>query len=206
MKKDSKTELPKEAKAKMRTKSSSPTKDVNIKNMNISGIQKILKNGGIGVFPTDTIYGLIGSALSKKAVRRIYKLRRRSFKKPMIILIGSLIDLNIFNIKLDKRLKKILNKIWPGPVSIILPCPDKKFFYLHRGIKTLAFRLPAKTNLIKLLKKTGPLVAPSANLEGIPPAKNIKEAKKDFGEKVDFYFNEGEKAGKPSVILEIKRK
>ncbi len=51
-------------------------------------IEKILKSGGIGVIPTDTIYGLVGSALNKKAVRRIYQLRQRNPKKPLIILIG----------------------------------------------------------------------------------------------------------------------
>ena len=64
------------------------------------GIKKILLNHGVGVLPTDTLYGLVGSALSKKAVARIYKLRRRNPQKPFIILISSLADLKLFNIKL----------------------------------------------------------------------------------------------------------
>ncbi|MEK7522400.1 MAG: Sua5/YciO/YrdC/YwlC family protein [Patescibacteria group bacterium] len=55
-------------------------------------LAEILKNGGIGVIPTDTIYGIVGSALNKKTVERIYKLRRRNLKKPMIVLIGSIND------------------------------------------------------------------------------------------------------------------
>ena len=168
-------------------------------------IVKILKNNGVGVLATDTIYGLVGSALSKKAVSRIYKLRKRNLKKPMIVLIGSLKDLMIFGIKINAGLKNFLSKIWPGPISVILPCPDKKFSYLHRGTKTIAFRMPAKKELLKLLRQTKPLVAPSANISGLKPAENIKEAKKNFGDKIDFYLDEGTIKGSPSVIIEIKR-
>lgn len=171
---------------------------------NTNKIVQVLKKGGIGVLPTDTIYGLVGSALSKKAVAKIYKLRRRSAKKPLIILISAIKDLSLFGIKLDKKTKKFLNNLWPGKISVILPCPHKNFFYLHRGTKTLAFRLPAKKNLIELLKSTGPLVAPSANFEGKPSAKTIEQARKYFGTKVDFYIDGGKLAGKPSTLVAIE--
>lgn len=163
-----------------------------------------LKRGGVGILPTDTIYGLVGSALSKKAVARIYKLRKRNLKKPMIILIGSLRDLSIFGIRINRATKNLLKKFWPGKVSIILSCWSKKFSYLHRGTKSLAFRLPAKKDLVKLLKKTGPLVAPSANPEGLPPVKTIKEAKKYFGNRVDFYIDAGKLVSLPSTLIVIK--
>jgi L-threonylcarbamoyladenylate synthase len=165
---------------------------------------KILLKGGIGVLPTDTIYGIVASALNKKAVLRVYEIRKRNPKKPFIILISSLKVLDLFGIKLSAPARKILNKVWPGKVSVILPCPHKKFSYLHRGAKTLAFRLPDKKQLIRLLKKTGPLIAPSANLEGLPPVKTIKEAKKYFGSKVDFYVNAGKLNSLPSTLIAIK--
>jgi len=167
-------------------------------------IIRILHNGGVGVLATDTLYGLVGSALSKKAVRRIYQVRQKNPKKPMIILISSLKDLNLFNIKINNRLRKLLTKFWPGKVSIILKCPSQKFSYLHRGTKTLAFRLPNKKDLVNLIKKVGPLVAPSANLSGLPPAYTIKEAKKYFGKKVDFYVDAGKLFRRPSTLIKIK--
>ena len=166
--------------------------------------QRILKKGGAGILPTDTIYGLVGSALSKKAVARIYRLRRRNQKKPMIVLIGSLYDLKKFAVKLAPETKKILNKFWPGKASVILPCAPKKFSYLHRGTKTLAFRLPRKKDLRTLLKKTGPLVAPSANVEGKPPATTVKKARKYFGDKVDFYVDGGTMKKNPSMVIKIE--
>jgi len=162
------------------------------------------KAGGVGVLPTDTIYGVVGRATDKKAVARIYKLRKRNPKKPFIILVSSLRDLNIFSIKLDKQTGKILNKLWPGKVSVVLECGTQKFKYLHRGTNTLAFRLPKKQALLKLLQKTGPLVAPSANPEGLLPAKTINETKKYFGGAVDFYENGGKLVSKPSTLISIK--
>ncbi len=164
----------------------------------------LLKEGVIGVIPTDTIYGICGSALNKKTVQKIYKLRKRNSKKPMIILITSIDDLKIFKIKLSPQTKKMLQKIWPAKISVILPCSHKKFKYLHRGTKELAFRLPESSWLLKLLKISGPLVAPSTNFEGEKPAKNIAQAKKYFKNKV-FYFDKGELNSKPSTLIKISK-
>ena len=173
--------------------------------MTISEAEKILKKGGIGVLPTDTIYGLAGLAFSKKAVERIYRVKKRSKDKPFIILISLLKDLKLFDIKIDNEILAVLKKIFPAKASVILPCKNKKFFYLHRGKNSLAFRIPKDLWLRKLLSRTGPLVAPSANLEGKPRARTIKQAKKYFGEKIDFYCYKGKIKRKPSIILEIKR-
>jgi L-threonylcarbamoyladenylate synthase len=166
---------------------------------------QILSNGGVGVLPTDTIYGIVGSALNPRTVARIYKLRRRNLKKPMIILIGSLGDLRLFGITPDRATLKILKKFWPGNVSIILPCKIKRFLYLHRGTKALAFRLPKPIWLCQLLQKTGPLVAPSANWEGKLPARTIGEAKKYFGKEVDFYVDAGLMNSTPSMLIKIEK-
>ncbi len=162
-----------------------------------------LQGGGIGVIPTDTIYGIVGSALSKDSVKRIYKVRKRNQKKPMIILISKLSDLAMLDIKLNKTTRKILDKFWPGKVSIIFQSSSRKFKYLDRGLKTLAFRLPKDKKLRNVISHTGPLVAPSANPEGMTPAVNIKEAKRYFGNRVDFYVDHGNLKSKPSKIIAI---
>lgn len=167
-------------------------------------IVKVIKDGGVGILPTDTIYGIVGLALSRNAVLRIYKLRKRNLKKPMIVLIGSLRDLDLFKVKMDRRTRKVLAKLWPGKVSVILPCSHKEFFYLHRGTKTLAFRLPKPQWLKNLLKKTGPLVAPSANIESLRPAKTVKEARKCFGDRADFYLSKGKLTSKSSTLIAVK--
>lgn len=175
-----------------------------MKNVLQKDAMAILKRGGIGVLATDTLYGVVGCALSKKAVARIYRARKRNPKKPCIILIASSRDLARFGVKTDTQKKKLLNAVWPGKVSVILPCPHKKYAYLHRGTNTLAFRVPASMRLRRFLQKTGPLAAPSANIEGMPPATTITEAKKYFGESVDFYINTGKRISKPSTLVAIE--
>ena len=163
----------------------------------------ILKNGGIGVLPTDTLYGVVASARNKEAVERVYTLKGRAPAKPCIILISSLTDLSVFTVTLSPTLQSTLKKYWPGPTSIILPCAGEKFAYLHRGTHSLAFRLPKQEALIKLLQETGPLIAPSANPEGLTPAKTIEEARAYFGERVDFYEDGGTLTNPPSTLIRI---
>ncbi len=162
-----------------------------------------LKSGKIGVIPTDTIYGIVGSALNQQAVEQIYTLRKRTPSKPMIILISSLEDLGKFDVTIDEQTTKLLHEIWPNPVSVILACPESRFEYLHRETNTLAFRLPKNKFLLKLLKETGPLVAPSANFEGEPPALTVPEAQAYFGDNVEMYVNAGNLESEPSTIIDI---
>jgi len=169
-------------------------------------ITPILKLGGIGVVPTDTLYGLVGSALNSEAVERIYRVRRRDLKKPMIVLISSLNDLKKFGIKLNLAQEKKLKEFWPGKVSVILECKGKKFEHLHRRKNSIAFRFPYDFELLKLLKKVGPLVAPSANRAGDEPATNFKEARAYFTDEVDFYVDGGKLKSKPSTLVELDKK
>lgn len=169
----------------------------------MSLVTQLIQEGKIGVIPTDTTYGIVGSALNPKTVEEIYRLRKRSADKPMIILISSLNDLKKFDIKLTDAQIEFLRKVWPNPVSVILPCKNGKFKYLHRGKDSLAFRIPKNDWLLRILKKTGPLVAPSANFEGGKPSENIDEAKQYFKDKVSFYVDKGEIKSKPSTVIRL---
>ena len=127
--------------------------------------------------PTDTLYGVVGSAMWSDTVERVYRVKKRNTQKPLIVLISSIDDVQNFEIdNLGEDQMKVLAHYWPGPTSILLPCSSSKFEYLHRGTGSIAFRLPNKKDLIDLLRETGPLVAPSANVEGEKPAATIAEA------------------------------
>lgn len=173
---------------------------MDIEKKTINQIIAMIKNGGIGVLPTDTLYGLVGSALIPKTVGRIYRVRRRNKKKPMIVLIEKIDDLARFGVVPDPEQRKHMKRLWPGPVSLIFSCPNKKFEYLHRGDRTIAFRLPADATLRRLLHRTGPLVAPSANIEGGLPSRSIRQAHEYFGNLIDFYLRGRVKRKASSVI------
>ncbi len=164
---------------------------------------RLLRVHGVGVLATDTLFGLVARASSRKAVERVYRLRRRNPSKPCIILIDSIDALQNFGLKLTPKTKQFLESIWPGKVSVILPCSTKKFFYLHRGTKELAFRVPADLSLRKFLKTTGPLIAPSANVEGERPAKTLREAWEYFGMNAQFYVGTVGRSAKPSTVIRV---
>jgi L-threonylcarbamoyladenylate synthase len=169
-------------------------------NLDWQKAEKILKDGGIVVLPTDTLYGLITSVFSEKAVEKIYKIKERNKDKPFIVLISSIKDLEEFGIKGN------FSKIFIPKVSVLVSCKNTKFKYIHRGTGEIAFRLISKRNknLYDLINKVGPIVAPSANRESEKPAETISEAKKYFGDKVDYYINGGMKIGEPSTLIRVK--
>lgn len=162
-----------------------------------------LKNS-VFVCATDTLYGICTSAFDKKNVERIYELKERTDTKPFIILLYDTRGLKDFGITLTKKQSAFLEEIWPGKVSVVLPCPLKKFEYLHRGTESLAFRMPKKNSIRDILDVTGPLVAPSANVEGEESAQTVTEAREIFGDAVDVYISDGKLAGAPSTIITFK--
>lgn len=171
--------------------------------MKLQEITQLFKIGKVGVIPTDTIYGIVGLALSPNTVEEIYRLRKRSSNKPFIVLISKVNDLKKFDVKLTKAQEDFLKKIWPNPVSVVLSCKVEKFKYLHRGTNSLAFRIPNQQSLMEILKEVGPMVAPSANIEGQRPSETINEAKIYFGNKVSFYLDEGTIRSKPSTLVKL---
>lgn len=172
----------------------------------MKSFKEIIKEGGIAVMRTDTLYGIVADAHNQKSVQRIYSVKKRNLLKPVIVLIADYHDLQKFGIILTMDLKKHLEKYWPGKVSIILK-PEQSLInthYIHKGTEGIAFRMPSNEKLRDLLRDVGPLVAPSANPEGLTPAKNIQEAIDYFGDEVDYYLDGGEVTDtKPSKVVKI---
>lgn len=153
-----------------------------------------LKNGGVAIVPTDTVYGIVGQINNTGAIEKIYKLKGRGKNKPFIVLISGIKDLELLGIKLDQDSKMIVKKYWPGKISIIF----------KRAKDTLAVRLPDHGELRSLIEKTGPLVAPSANPEGLAPAKDINGAIGYFRNSVPFYVDGGKINSLPSTLIKLK--
>ena len=166
---------------------------------------ELIKKGGIGILPTDTLYGIVASALNLKAVETVYTVKKRNKNKPCIVLVRDINSIERFGIFLTKGIRELLSKIWPGKVTVIFTCEKEQFSYLHRGTKTIAFRLPKDKKLISFLEKTGPIIAPSANPEGENPASTIEEARAYFGNSVGFYIDGGTKKSLPSTIIKIDK-
>lgn len=157
-----------------------------------------LMNGAVGVIPTDTIYGLVARAADQTAVKRLYELKKRENKPGTIIAanIEQVVELGV-----QRRYLKAVEQFWPNPISIEIP---HQVTYLNQGTGRQAFRIVKDQKLSELLQKTGPLVTSSANNPGEKPSDTIEEAKKYFGQDVDFYVDGGDLSNRPpSTIIRI---
>lgn len=172
---------------------------------NLQSSVQIINSGGVGIIKTDTIYGFVASALNESAVNRVYKIKHRNAAKKCIVLAANYEQLKPFNIKDYDVYKNKVNKYWPGPYSLILPISGIDFSYLTLKTPDLAFRVPNNQQITDFLLKTGPLIAPSANLEGQPTAITINQAIDVFGDSVDFYVDGGTVNNtKPSTIINMQ--
>lgn len=164
-------------------------------------VARSLLAGGIGIIRTDTLYGVIARADDEAAVRRVYELKGRDDDKSPIVLIDSIEQ--IYD-GLSTEHAAYVASVWPGPFSVIVPAESAPS-WIARGNASVAYRMPAVDELRKLIRTTGPLIAPSANPQGGEPALDVAEAKAYFGSEVDFYVDDGRVTDNtPSSIIRLE--
>jgi len=144
-----------------------------------------LKQGEIGVMPTDTVYGIVCAAHNKTAVARLYAAKHREHKPGTVIAAS---PEQVIELGIPAEAVQAVVHLWPNPISVVLPCGNE-LFYLHQGLNSLAIRIPADESLRNILEQTGPLLTSSANQPGETPASNMQEAQMYFGHAVDFYVD-----------------
>ncbi len=169
--------------------------------MNTSSICEVLKNDGIVVLRTDTIYGVVALATSKKAVEKVYSVKNRAANKQCIVLIS---DPN--SVPVHAEMIDFYTTLNEEPTSIVVPVSDEPSWITRDG-KDVAYRLVRDGLVKEIIDAVGPLLAPSANPEGEPPARSIAEAKAYFGDSVDLYVDGGEvpEATHASRIIRINQ-
>ena len=158
-------------------------------NLNDPAVIKTLSSGGVIIAPTDTIYGLLARADSQESFLNLYSIRKRDLKKSSIVLVSTaenIPGLTEHQIEIYKRLNE------ERPTTIIQKVSGSLWPHLPKTNETLAFRAVNNIELAKLIYEVGPLLAPSANHEGDPPASNIDEAMSYFGDKISVYVDGGE--------------
>ena len=173
---------------------------MNSKKVPIDIAIELLKQGGVGVMPTDTVYGLVARASDPKAVARLYSLKERDHKPGTVIAASTdqLIALGVPKSHIDK-----VKKWWPNPLSVETPL-ESNLNYLHQDTGRQGFRVVADEGVRRILEQTGPLVTSSANHPGKPGSVTIQEAMDYFDDRVDFYVDGGNLTGRaPSTIIKI---
>ena len=169
--------------------------------LQLTEIAGLLRAGNVVLLPTDTIYGLHAVATDAAAVGRIAEMKGREDTKPFIVLAASLDQLADLGIEADVDLMRRLDRIWPAPLTAILPIRSP--IPASRGASTLAVRIPALDWLRDLVSRTGPLVSTSANRSGEPPVDRPAALAHDLQNALDAVVDGGPRTGEPSAILDL---
>ena len=166
---------------------------------------KVLKDGGIVIFPTETVYGIGTNALSESSVKRIYEVKERPDEKPLSIMVSNIDEISKYAIIENDIERKIITNFMPGPITIILKKKKGIFDYISSGKETIGIRIPDNRIILELLKKAEiPIVAPSANISGRPSGIVFEEILNDFYGKVDVAINGGKcEISEPSTIVQV---
>ena len=165
--------------------------------------KEILTRGGVGVIPTDTVYGLCTNALNREGVKRIYRIKRRDIKKPLVLFVKDKGEIEKFGVVNDVA-KKLIDNFIPGPVTIVLKRKEGTPKISLKDIDTIGIRIPDEEFVINLLKSLDfPLVTTSANISSRPTPKDTSSLKEFFSGIVDFIVDGGERSGSPSTIVSV---
>ncbi|MBM4241671.1 MAG: threonylcarbamoyl-AMP synthase [Euryarchaeota archaeon] len=161
-----------------------------------------LKKGGVVVYPTDTVYGLGANIFHKEAIEKVYSIKKRPSAKPISVCVSKISDIDKIAY-IDKKLEKIIEKILPGPFTIILRKRESISPTLTAGGEKIGIRIP--DNIIcNELSREFPITTTSANLAGEKPPRSAEEVFEQLGESADIILDGGIcKHGIPSTVIDM---
>lgn len=163
-----------------------------------------VRNGGLLVLPTDTVYGIGALASDHEAVARTLRAKGRGRQMPPPVLLGSIDAIDEVAVDVPAVAYRLAREFWPGALTLILRARPDLGWDLGDTFGTIAVRMPDHPATVKLLENTGPLAVTSANTTGNPPAVQIDQAMSYFGENVDIYLDGGPShGGIASTILHL---
>ena len=172
---------------------------------NIEKAAKILADGGLVAFPTETVYGLGADALNEDAVKRVYEAKGRPSDNPMIVHISRASDIGQMTRMLSPVIVDLIDNFWPGPLTLVVKKRDEIPKTTTGGLDTVAVRMPDNETARKLINLAGvPVAAPSANLSGRPSPTTYEHVVEDLDGKVDVILK-GEpcRVGIESTVLDV---
>lgn len=177
-----------------------------IKDDELDEVVDIIKRDGIVVFPTETVYGIGGNALSENVIKNIYNIKKRPQEKALNILVKNKEEIKKYAYISNELEEEIIDKFMPGPITIILKKRKSQIPDLLTGNNdTIGIRIPDNDIVKKILEKCNlPIAAPSANISGKPSSIKLEDIKQDFDGKVDAFIDGGKcKQNISSTIVKV---
>ena len=178
-------------------------KDINTDIRFIEEAGKVIRNGGTVAFPTETVYGLGANALDDEAVRKIFIAKGRPQDNPLIIHVSTK-EISELVKDVPEVAQKIIDKFWPGPLTVILEKKDIIPNVTSANLKTIGIRMPNSEIALKLIELAErPIAAPSANISGRPSPTEVERCVEDLNGRVDYIIGgESSDIGVESTIVD----
>ncbi|MCK5259645.1 MAG: threonylcarbamoyl-AMP synthase [Candidatus Omnitrophica bacterium] len=160
---------------------------------------KVIRKGGLVVFPTETVYGIAADLSNPQAMKRLREVKRRTQDKPFAILISQIGLISNYTSTTDSRLFKLIHAFWPGPLTVVVPSKEEG--------STIGVRMPDHPIALRLVQDSQcTIAAPSANIEGNDPPKTCAEALRDLDGLVDVAIDGGTaRIGTGSSVVDMTK-
>ena len=177
----------------------------NIDKKIIENAGKIIKEGSLVAFPTETVYGLGADGLNEEACKHIFEAKGRPNDNPLILHISNISMLYNLTDDINEESKKLMERCWPGPLTIIFKKSDKVPSAVTAGLDTVAIRYPKDEIALALISAANtPIAAPSANLSGKPSPTRAIDVYQDLNGKIPLIIDGGScDIGIESTVIDL---
>jgi len=165
----------------------------------IKKASEIIRNNGIVIYPTETVYGIGANIFSNIALEKVFAIKKRNMDKPISV---AVYDLEMMEelVYIGEKERHFIDKFLPGPVTVVLKKKDKVPDMLTSGSELVGIRFPAHETTIKLIQLAGvPITSTSANISGEAPPRRVE----DIRVGADYIINGGECKGQPSTVVDL---
>lgn len=175
---------------------------------NIQKAAEVIKNGGLVLFPTETVYGIGADGLNERAVKKIFEAKGRASDNPLILHVASIDMVEDIAKDISDLEYKLMDAFWPGPFTIVLNKKDIVPSVVSAGLKTVAVRMPSSEIARNLIVNAGtPIAAPSANISGRPSGTCLTDIYDELADKMDYIIDGGRcEVGIESTVVKVDEK
>lgn len=173
---------------------------------NIQKASQVIKNGGLVLFPTETVYGIGADGLNAEAVKKIFEAKGRASDNPLILHVSNMQMVETVAQNITDLEYKLMNAFWPGPFTIVLNKKDVVPDVVSAGLKTVALRMPSNEIAKSLIEQANtPIAAPSANISGRPSGTCLEDIYDELAGKMDYIIDGGRcEVGIESTVVKVE--
>lgn len=173
--------------------------------MNFELLCNLINNGELAIVPTDTVYGIIADATNEEAIKKVYMAKRRSFSKPLIIMVSSIEMLKRYVKNISDVEKRLIEKYWPGRLTILFKRNNKISDLLTNSGDYIGIRLPDNKELCKLMNMLNkPLVSTSANISDNMTITEISMLEDELKNSISYIVDGGILDDLPSTLIKVE--